>query len=80
MGIVSACLRELPILTAEESFLAVDRTGIGTASYDKDSRTAIMDTWRSTLNIETTAAKPRPPRTVESVRAAGLKVYGPTSA
>jgi len=79
MGIVRACLRELTILTAEESFLAVDRTGIGTASYDRNSRAAIMANWRDDLKIETTTA-PRPMRTVASIRKKGLKVFGAKSA
>lgn len=78
MGIVRACLRELPILTAEESFLAVDRMAIATASYEKNTRAEIMQKWRLALDSTDDApAQQRPARTAADIRAAGILVFSP---
>lgn len=45
MSLVRACLASLPRLTAEENFLAMSRTAMGTGAMAKDDQKSILGRW-----------------------------------
>lgn len=80
MGIIRACTAMLPRLRAEESILATERVGVGMGALG-NAGADIMKTWQREIASEKDVAVPaRPPRTVASMRALGIKVHGATVA
>jgi hypothetical protein len=76
MEMARICDAMLPRLQAEESFLAIVRTGIGTGAVKDEHAKAIMRDWQQEIDRLSPDPAPRVYPTAEYFEQHGLRVFG----